>query len=126
MYIKLQAIADVVESMQWRSYAIIYENEDGLSRLQKTLTLKRQKDNPVITVRQLGEGPDYRPMLKEIRSLSICNVIIDVTPDKIVDVLFQARKVKLLADYCGFIITYMVMIVICCDSVKKIAMHLRL
>lgn len=103
-----QAFADIVESMQWRSFAAIYENEDGLSRLQKTLTLKRNKDSP-ITVRELGEGPDYRPMLKEIRSLSICNIIIDVTPHKLIDVLYQAKEVKLLADYCNFIITYMVM-----------------
>ncbi|XP_032663311.1 glutamate receptor ionotropic, kainate 2-like [Odontomachus brunneus] len=101
-----QAIADVVESMQWRNFAAIYENDDGLSRIQKTLTLKRSKDNP-ITIRQLGKGPDYRPMLKEINSLSVCNIIIDVEPQNLIHVLNQAKEVKLLADYCNFIITYL-------------------
>ena len=95
--------------MQWQSFAAIYENEIGLSRLQNTITLKRNKDSS-ITIRQLGEGPDYRPMLKEIRSLSIYNIIIDVTPHKLIDVLYQAKEVKLLSDYCHFIITYMVML----------------
>ncbi|XP_014473269.1 PREDICTED: glutamate receptor ionotropic, kainate 2-like [Dinoponera quadriceps] len=102
-----QAIADVVDSMQWRNYAVIYENDDGLSRIQKTLTLKRSKDYP-ITIRQLNkESDDYRPMLKEISSLSVCNIIIDVEPQKLIHVLKQAKEVKLLSDYCNFIITYL-------------------
>ncbi|KMR04997.1 glutamate ionotropic kainate 2 [Lasius niger] len=101
-----QAIADIVDSMQWQGFVAIYENDDGLSRIQKALTLKRKKDNP-ITIRQLGNGPDYRPMLKEIRSLSICNVIIDVEPKNIINVLQQAKEIKLLADYCNFVITYL-------------------
>lgn len=52
---------------------------------------------------------DYRPILKEIRSLSISNVIVDVEPNNIVEVLYQAKEVKLLADYCNFLITYLVL-----------------
>ncbi|KYN07195.1 Glutamate receptor, ionotropic kainate 2, partial [Cyphomyrmex costatus] len=103
-----QAIADVIASMKWRNFAAIYETDEGLSRLQKTLTLKGDKDNPIMhTVRQLNEGPDYRMMLKEIRSLSVCNIIIDVNPKKIMEVLHQAKEVRLLADYCNFVITYL-------------------
>lgn len=96
--------------MQWRNFVAIYENDDGLSRLQKTMTLKRSKDNP-ITIRKLDKGLDYRPMLKEINSLPVCNVIIDVEPKNLIRVLNDAKKVKLLADYCNFIITYLVRIV---------------
>jgi len=104
--------------MSWRSFAAIYETDEGLSRLQKTLTLKGDKDNPIVhTVRQLNEGPDYRPMLKEIRSLSVCNVIVDVEPKNIMEVLYQAKEVKLLADYCHFIITYLVQYIICLISI---------
>lgn len=92
--------------MQWRNFVVIYENDDGLSRLQKTLTLKRKKDNP-ITVRQLNKEPNYYSMLKEINSLSV-NVIIDVEPQNLIRVLKQAKEVKLLSDYSNFIITYLV------------------
>lgn len=103
-----QTIADVVESMKWNTFAAIYQTNDGLSRIQKALTLRRKKDS-VITIRRLGEGPDYRPILKEIRALSICNIIVDVEPNNIIDVLYQAKEVKLLADYCNFLITYLVL-----------------
>ncbi|CAK9800332.1 Glutamate receptor ionotropic, kainate 2 [Anthophora plagiata] len=101
-----KAIADVVESMKWTTYAAIYQNDDGISRLQKALSLRRKKDS-VITIRRLNEGMDYRPILKEIRALSICNLIVDVEPNNIVEVLYQAKEVKLLADYCNFLITYL-------------------
>lgn len=117
----MQAIADVIDSMKWRNFIAIYENDEGLSRLQKTLTLKKDKDNPLThTTRQLNEGSDYRPMLKEIRSLSMCNVIIDVEPQNIVNVLYQAKEVRLLADYCNFVITYLVLYIICLISITKL------
>lgn len=103
-----QAIADVVESMKWTTFAAVYQNNDGLSRIQKALSLRRKKDTAV-TIRRLGEGPDFRPILKEIRAMSICNVIIDVEPRNIIDVLYQAKEVKLLAEYCNFLITYLVL-----------------
>ncbi|KAG6795357.1 glutamate receptor ionotropic, kainate 2 isoform X1 [Apis mellifera caucasica] len=101
-----KAIADVVESMKWTTFAAVYQNNDGLSRIQKALSLRRKKDTAV-TIRRLGEGPDFRPILKEIRAMSICNVIIDVEPRNIIDVLYQAKEVKLLAEYCNFLITYL-------------------
>lgn len=45
--------------MAWRSFTIIYENDDGLVRLQEVLKGHGPRDSP-ITVRQLGEGDDYR------------------------------------------------------------------
>ncbi|XP_043794556.1 glutamate receptor ionotropic, kainate 2-like isoform X4 [Apis laboriosa] len=92
--------------MKWTTFAAVYQNNDGLSRIQKALSLRRKKDTAV-TIRRLGEGPDFRPILKEIRAMSICNVIIDVEPRNIIDVLYQAKEVKLLAEYCNFLITYL-------------------
>lgn len=111
-----KAIADLVESMKWNTYAAIYETNEGLSRIKKALSLRRKKDS-VITIRRL-QGPDYRPILKEIRALSICNLIVDVEPNNIVEVLYQAKEVKLLADYCNFLITYL-------DSTSIPILHAR-
>ena len=45
--------------MAWKTFTIIYENDEGLVRLQEVLKVHGPRDNP-ITVRQLGEGSDYR------------------------------------------------------------------
>ncbi|KAK1127273.1 hypothetical protein K0M31_003817 [Melipona bicolor] len=101
-----KAIADVVESMKWNTFAAVYENNDSLSRIQKALSLQRKRDS-VVTIRRLTDGMDYRPVLKELRALSICNVIIDVSPSNVIQVLNQAKEVKLLGDYCNFLVTYL-------------------
>jgi len=106
----VQAIADVIDSMNWRKFAAIYETDEGLSRLQKTLILKGDDNDPIIhTAWKLDEGPDYRSMLKQIRYLPMRNIIIDVKPENIMKVLHQAKEVSLLADYSDFVITYLVL-----------------
>lgn len=100
--------------MKWHRSVAIYENDEGLSRIQKALTVKQQKDNSIrnsIIIRQLDDGKQYRPMLKEIGNSSIFNVIIDAKdPEKINDVLEQAKEIKLLGNYSNFVITYLVII----------------
>ncbi|XP_012061138.1 PREDICTED: glutamate receptor ionotropic, kainate 2-like [Atta cephalotes] len=103
-----QAIADIIDSMNWQKFAAIYETDEGLSRLQKTLILKGDNNDPIIhTAWKLEKGPDYRSMLREIRYLSVRNIIIDVKPENIMKVLYQAKEVSLLEDYSDFIITYL-------------------
>lgn len=55
----LQAYVDLVRAWNWRSFTIIYENNEGLVRLQELLKAHGPSEFP-IAVRQLGEGTDYR------------------------------------------------------------------
>jgi ionotropic kainate glutamate receptor 2 len=55
----LQAYVDLVRAWGWRSFTIIYESNEGLVRLQELLKAHGPSEFP-ITVRQLGEGSDYR------------------------------------------------------------------
>ncbi|CAL7945892.1 unnamed protein product [Xylocopa violacea] len=112
-----KAIADVVGSMKWDSFAAVYENNDGLSRIRKTLSLQRNKDS-VIMIRKLADSADYAPVLKEIRALSINNVIVDVEPNNILAVLYEAKRVQLLKEYSNFLINYL-------DSTKLSISDLR-
>lgn len=50
---------DLVKIWGWKSFTIIYENNEGLVRLQELLKAHGPYEFP-ITVRQLGEGTDYR------------------------------------------------------------------
>lgn len=56
------------------------------------------EDNPV-TIRQLPIGDDYLPLLKEIKVSMENRIIIDCTPEKVVELLKQATLVKMLEDY---------------------------
>lgn len=54
-----QGIGTLVRESNWNTYTIIYENDEGLVRLQETLN-QRLSGDPVITYRKLGPGPDHR------------------------------------------------------------------
>lgn len=58
----------------------------------------------VFACRQLNEGPDYRPLLKQIQSSGESHIILDVSLDKIVPLLRQATEVKMMEEYQSYII----------------------
>lgn len=54
--------------------------------------------------RQLEDGPDYRPLLKQIQSSGESHIILDVGLDKIISLLRQASEVKMMEEYQSYII----------------------
>ncbi|CAG9764243.1 unnamed protein product [Ceutorhynchus assimilis] len=99
-----QALSTLVYENDWKKYTVIYENEDSLMRLRESL--KQRKPNDLaVTFRKLGTGPDYRPILKQIKSSEDLHFILDCKADHILEVLRQAREVKLLEDYHSYILT---------------------
>lgn len=53
----------------------------------------------------MEDGPDYRPLLKQIQSSGESHIVLDVHPDKIVALLRQASEVKMMEEYQSYIIT---------------------
>lgn len=57
------ALAEIVKSLDWQGFYIIYETEEGLMRLQEVLKLQEfgtRKHQHLINVRQLESGSDQR------------------------------------------------------------------
>lgn len=54
-----KAFATLLREMKWNKYVIIYENNDGLVRLQEILKKHGPFDSPV-TIKKLTAGPDHR------------------------------------------------------------------
>ncbi|XP_018331081.1 glutamate receptor ionotropic, kainate 2 isoform X2 [Agrilus planipennis] len=99
-----KAYVDLVKAWGWKSFTIIYENNEGLVRLQELLKAHGPYEFP-ITVRQLGEGPDYRPLLKQIKNTAESHIVLDCTTEKIYDVLKQAQQIGMMSDYHSYLIT---------------------
>ena len=57
-----QAYVDMIVAMNWNSFVVLYEDSEGLVRLQEVLKLSSLDADIKITVRQLlpGPGGDYR------------------------------------------------------------------
>ncbi|CAH0555476.1 unnamed protein product [Brassicogethes aeneus] len=100
-------LAEIVKSLQWDSFIVIYETEEGLSRLQEVLKLQDYLKGSKfkITLKKMGLGPDYRPLFKEIQDSSAFRMILDCHVDKILDVLKQAKEIGMLELFHNFFLT---------------------
>lgn len=54
-----QAYVQLIERFGWKSYTILYEDNQGLVRLQELLKSPTQSDVKIV-VRQLPQDEDYR------------------------------------------------------------------
>ncbi|XP_058444434.1 glutamate receptor ionotropic, kainate 2 [Malaya genurostris] len=99
-----QALRDLIVDYSWKSFTIIYDSDEGLMRLKDVLQIHEPSDSP-ITVRQIDDDPDYRPLLKDIQSSGESHIILEVHPNKILEILRQAKEVKMLEEYQSYIIT---------------------
>ena len=58
-YVSFQAYVQLIECFNWKSYTILYEDNQGLVRLQELLKSPTQSDVKIV-VRQLPQDEDYR------------------------------------------------------------------
>ncbi|CAG5028264.1 unnamed protein product [Parnassius apollo] len=99
-----RAYVDLVRAWGWKSFTIIYENSDGLVRLQELLKAHGPSELPV-AVRQLPDSHDYRPLLKQIKNSAESHIVLDCTTERIRDVLQQAQQIGMMSDYHSYLIT---------------------
>lgn len=76
-FLMFQAYVDLVKAWGWKSFTIIYENNEGLVRLQELLKAHGPSEFP-ITVRQLSEGSEYRWVLRISKPSR--NIIVPLFP----------------------------------------------
>ncbi|KAF4521436.1 hypothetical protein B566_EDAN010593 [Ephemera danica] len=112
-----KAYVDLVRAWGWKSFTIIYENNEGLVRLQELLKAHGPSEFP-IAVRQLGEGPDYRPLLKQIKNSAESHIVLDCTTERIYDVMKQAQQIGMMSDYHSYLITSLDLHIVDLDEFK--------
>ncbi|XP_060801382.1 glutamate receptor ionotropic, kainate 2 [Amyelois transitella] len=99
-----RAYVDLVRAWGWKSFTIVYENSDGLVRLQELLKAHGPSELPV-AVRQLPDSHDYRPLLKQIKNSAESHIVLDCATERIRDVLQQAQQIGMMSDYHSYLIT---------------------
>ena len=104
-----QAIANLIRTLNWKEFVIVYENEESLVRLQEVSKLPKGFKDVKVSFRQLyTDSTDYRPLLKQIKEENIMRIVLDCSFEKIESVLQQANEVGMITDYYSYIINSMV------------------
>lgn len=100
-----KSFADVLIDYTWKHYTIIYENEENLVRLKDILQIHQPKAENPITLMRLDDVIDmklkYGSLLKKVPSK---NVVLDISTEKVIEFLAQAKAVGKLLDYNKYLI----------------------
>lgn len=96
-----QAYFDIIKALGWKQFVILYDENSGLVRLQTLLKVKEW----TVSIRQLNEGDDWRPLLKEIKKSQETKFVVDVSQKILFEVLNQAYQIGLMREYHSYFIT---------------------
>ncbi|XP_046673759.1 glutamate receptor ionotropic, kainate 2-like [Homalodisca vitripennis] len=99
-----KVFVDLVKVYEWESFTLVYEDNDGLIRLNGLLTYYDHKGFPV-TVRQLDDGGNFRPVLRRIKNTNEKNIVLDCSTESLYTVLLHAQQVGLMGSDYSYIIT---------------------
>ncbi|CAG0878614.1 unnamed protein product [Darwinula stevensoni] len=98
------AYLDLLKELNWKSFTILYESNEGLVRLQEILKAK-DPENFKVLVRQLSADGDHRPLLKSLKKAGQTHILLDCETPKIHQVLTQAQQIGLITAYHNYIVT---------------------
>ncbi|XP_042233937.1 glutamate receptor ionotropic, kainate 2-like isoform X3 [Homarus americanus] len=88
----------------WRSFCILYEDNEGLVRMQELLKTPSPNEFKV-TIRQLPQSDDYRDVLNEVKGTLEQNIILDCKTEKVGMVLKQAQQIGMMSSFHNYIIS---------------------
>ncbi|KAK7085547.1 hypothetical protein SK128_021963, partial [Halocaridina rubra] len=99
-----KAYLDLVRLFGWKSFCILYEDNEGLVRLQELLKTPSPNEFKV-SIRQLPRGDDFKPLLNELKATLEQNIILDCKTEKVATVLKQAQQTGMMSSFHNFIIS---------------------
>lgn len=72
-----KAYVSIIEALKWSSFVVLYEESEGLVRLQEVLKMTTSKRDITINVRQLIPSPvgDYRYLLLNMSDKYTLNLL---------------------------------------------------
>lgn len=105
-----KAYVDLILTLEWQSCLILYEESEGLVRLQEVLKISPKLMEMKLQIRQLIAGPnkDYRPLLKDIKNYGETRIVLDCAPENVYEILRQAQQVGITSAYHTYLITTLV------------------
>ncbi|XP_066261902.1 glutamate receptor ionotropic, kainate 2-like [Euwallacea similis] len=96
-----QAFGVIIQSLNWDSFAVLYENEESIIKMQDVLKIQQhnvEATKNLLILKKIDDNNDNRHILKEVRATGFSHIVLDCGTDKILEILQQAKEVKLLDD----------------------------
>ncbi|XP_037081492.1 LOW QUALITY PROTEIN: glutamate receptor ionotropic, kainate 2-like [Pollicipes pollicipes] len=100
-----KAYADILEMNHWPVFAVLYEDNESLLRLQQVLKLPQFDNQFQMSVRQLPADGHYRHVLKSVMDSKVRHVVLDCSAGHVHTVLKQAQQIGMITSEYSFFIT---------------------
>ncbi|XP_054154145.1 glutamate receptor ionotropic, kainate 2-like [Oppia nitens] len=101
-----KAYIDLVKAWNWKVFAIAYETNEGIIRIQEFLKEAERHDWQIFLY-QFKPGKPYRDTFWEINKShsKIVNIVLDVKHENLVNVLRHAQQVGMMTEIHSYLIT---------------------
>ncbi|XP_054163695.1 glutamate receptor ionotropic, kainate 2-like [Oppia nitens] len=107
-----QAFMDLVLSRNWKSFTLIFEQNDGLIKLKDLLRITSHPNMRRVKMSILQFDPNYpydpkfqyQKLIKDVHKTEH-NIVLSVSNDKVIELLRQAAQMKRLSEYDNYLIT---------------------
>lgn len=99
-----RAYVDLVKIWGWKSFCVVYEEHEGVVRLQDFFK-EAQQNNWKIHMYQFTPGEPYRDLFWRIKRSSESNFVIDVKKENIYTVLKHVQQVGMMTENHSYLIT---------------------
>ncbi|XP_037079168.1 glutamate receptor ionotropic, kainate 2-like [Pollicipes pollicipes] len=100
-----KAYVDILKTLGWTKFHVLYEDNDSLVRLQEVLQMPDNNNKISASVRQLPKNKDYRPLLKQVQNSGGTHIVIDCSTENIFNVLKQAQQIGMVTRYYHYFFT---------------------
>ncbi|KAF2898798.1 hypothetical protein ILUMI_07378 [Ignelater luminosus] len=99
----IRCFVDLVKAWGWKSFTILYENDDSLYRITGLLKMY-DTTGYTITLRQLQPDGNQRKILLEMKHLGEKHYVIDCSLPLLEEVLKQAQQIGIMTEKYNYII----------------------
>lgn len=102
-----KALVDVVQNYKWKRFAIVYDSDESLIRLNGVLQLFESGYKAVTVYKFPGKGKEkVQKMLKDIAKTNENRVILDCSVDNIAEIIKQGVNTKSISLLMGEYMVY--------------------
>ncbi|GFY54466.1 glutamate receptor ionotropic, kainate 2 [Trichonephila inaurata madagascariensis] len=102
-----KAFIKFVENDNWKSFTLIFEDNEALIRLQEVLQLPTsdKKNQVKITLRHVKPDQDFTKFMKDLSKLRENNFIVDLPLHRVRELLIAAEKINMTTEYQKYLLT---------------------
>lgn len=105
-----KALHEIIKSFQWRTFAVIYENNENLVKFNDAFTLTMDPNTmgkqKISFYKIPSDSDDFKPLLKRISKSGINQIVLDCSEKNIYSLLAQSNDVNMMNEYVVRMSTY--------------------